>query len=246
MKTISLCGLCELRGEIGQVKLMPCPEEWDLSPEEATALQRKLAGSVRIQPLSDSFEVIGASDIGYVPAVDRLVAVMLTFKWPSLEPLESVHAVAPILFPYIPGLLSFREVPPLLQAFRKLKTPPDVLLCDGQGIAHPRKLGLASHMGLCLDIPTVGCAKKRLCGKHDPVPESKGSYENLFFRKEVVGYVYRSRDRVKPVYISPGHLADLETSKAIIERCLGRFRLPEPLRQAHQQATRLRRDLIAP
>lgn len=219
---------------------MPCPRKWDVTPEQAIALQRTLAAGVQLQPLPDSFEVLGASDIGYVPSVDRLVAVMLTFRWPGLELLESTHVVAPILFPYIPGLLSFREVPPLIEAYHKLERKPDILLCDGQGIAHPRRLGLATHMGLCLDIPTVGCAKKRLCGKHAPLDEHKGSYTPLIYRGVTVGYVFRSRNKVKPLYISPGHLADLETSRAIIERCLGRFRLPEPLRQAHQLATRLR------
>ncbi|MGV8075482.1 MAG: deoxyribonuclease V [Syntrophobacteraceae bacterium] len=222
---------------------MSCPREWDLSPEAARAFQKELAASVLIRPLPDSFEVLGASDIGYVPALNRLVAVVLTFRWPSLQKIESASAVAPIRFPYIPGLLSFREIPPLLDAYQKLERKPDILLCDGQGIAHPRKLGLASHLGLCLDIPTVGCAKKRLCGKHEELPNSRGSYVPLLLGGEVVGYVFRSRDGVKPVYISPGHLADLETSRKVIRECLGRYRIPEPLRQAHQLATQLRASL---
>ncbi len=224
---------------------MPCPHEWSLSPEEARAVQIRLTGSVLLQPLPSSFEILGSSDIGYVPAIDRLVAVMLTFRWPGLELLETSHVVAPIEFPYIPGLLSFREIAHLIVAFSRLSHPPDILLCDGQGIAHPRHLGLASHLGLCLDIPTVGCAKKRLCGSHDPFDLRRGNYTSLRYKGQTVGYVFCTRDNVKPVYISPGHMADLETSRQLIERCLGRYRIPEPLRQAHNTATQLRQRLKA-
>jgi deoxyribonuclease V len=223
---------------------MGCPHEWDLTPEEAVKVQRKLALSIRLQPLPTSFEVLGAADIGYVPSLDKLVAAMLTFRWPEMEVLETTHVISEIRFPYIPGFLSFREVPPLVEAYHQLTRPPEILLCDGQGIAHPRKLGLATHLGLCLDIPTVGCAKTRLCGKHDPLDIERGSYTPLWLRKEVVGYVFRSRDKVKPVYISPGHLADLESSRELIEKCLGRYRIPEPLRQAHNLATQLRQNVI--
>ena len=214
-----------------------------MAPSEAIALQRELAGQVRLQPIPEHFEVLGSSDIGYVQSTNQLVAVMLTFGWPRLDLLEAAHVVSPVRFPYVPGLLSFREVPPLLEAYFKLERPPDVLLCDGQGIAHPRKIGLASHLGLCLHIPTVGCAKKRLCGTHAPLEPRRGRYVPLFFKEEEVGRVFCSRDGVKPVYISPGHLADLESSTKLIERCLSRYRVPEPLRQAHQVATRLRREL---
>jgi len=222
---------------------MPCPKEWNLQPAEAISLQRELAERVRLQPLPRNFDVLGASDIGYVSSIDRLAAVMLTFRWPGLELLETAQVIAPIRFPYIPGLLSFREIPPLLEAYDQLKHPPDILLCDGQGIAHPRRLGLASHLGLCLDIPTVGCAKNRLCGTYEQPGLLRGDFTPLYHRQEVIGYVFRSRDKVKPIYISPGHLADLESSKEIIRQCLGRYRLPEPLRQAHQVATRLRNNL---
>lgn len=222
---------------------MGCPQEWNLAPAEAKALQFELARKVRLQPLPEHFEVLGASDIGYAKATDEQVAVMLTFRWPTLELLETSHIISPARFPYIPGLLSFREIPLLLEAYHQLKRPPDVLLCDGQGIAHPRKLGLASHLGLCLDIPTVGCAKKRLCGTHEPFDLRKGNSTPLYLRGEIIGYVFCSRDGVKPLYISPGHLADFQSSNAIISRCLTRYRHPEPLRQAHNTATLLRRKI---
>lgn len=222
---------------------MTCPHEWSLSPKEAVKLQRELAGQLVFQPIPEDFEVLGVSDISYMKSVDRLVVVVLTFRWPTLERIETIHLAAPIGFPYVPGLLSFREIPPLLDAYDQLKRPADVFLCDGQGIAHPRKLGLASHLGLCLDIPTIGCAKSRLCGEHHPFDLQRGNYTPLRLSDKTVGYVYCSRTGVKPIYISPGHLADLESSRKVVEGCLGRYRIPEPLRQAHNTATLIRKSL---
>ncbi len=216
---------------------------WDLSPQEAVNLQRELAGRVSFRPLPKRFDILAASDIAYAKEKNRLVAVIVTFRWPDLEPVEAVHVISPVRFPYIPGLLSFREVPALLEAYELLRLPPDVMLCDGQGIAHPRRLGLASHLGLCLAIPTVGCAKKRLCGIHGPLELRRGFDVPLVMNGEIVGCVLCSRDGVKPLFISPGHLSDLETSRELVRRCLGRFRIPEPLRQAHHLATRLREQL---
>jgi deoxyribonuclease V len=218
-------------------------DPWDVSPREAIARQKELADRVKIQPLPPYFEVLGAADIAYVQSSKQLVAVILTFDWPGLQLRESVPVVAPVRFPYIPGLLSFREIPPLLTAYQQLLRPPDVFLCDGQGLAHPRRLGLASHLGLCLNLPTVGCAKKRLCGEHRPLELKRGSFTPLYLDGSIVGEVFCSRDRVKPIYLSPGHLADLESSRRLISQCLSRYRLPEPLRQAHQRATRLRQEL---
>ncbi len=217
-----------------------CSHSWDVTPREAVALQRELSGRVRLEPLPTRFEVLGAADIGYVAAANRLAAVMVTFRWPDLELLETAQCVAAIEFPYVPGLLSFREVPPLLKAFEALRRKPDVILCDGQGIAHPRKLGLASHLGLCLDLPTLGCAKKRLCGEHKPFPLIQGQHRQLLLHGEPVGYVYCSRTGVKPIYISPGHKSDAQTGLQLVRRCLGRYRIPEPLRRAHHLATQLR------
>ncbi len=223
---------------------MDC-NDWNLSPREAIALQKELAGSIIIRPLPSRFKIIGAADIAYSKATDRLVAVMLTFTWPGLEPIEAAHLVSGVPFPYIPGLLSFREVPPLLETHAKLVKKPDVLLCDGQGIAHPRRLGFAAHLGLCLGIPTVGCAKSRLCGEHGPLVLRKGRSAPLFLGPEQVGLVYCSRDGVKPLYLSPGHLADIASSMKLVSRCVRRYRIPEPLRLAHILATRLRRELAA-
>ena len=216
---------------------------WDLKPAEARALQRELAPKVLLRPLPEAFRVLGAADLAYVAPANRLVAVVVTFQWPELSFLESTHVVTSITFPYISGLLSFREVPAVLAALGKLQYPPDVLLCDGQGIAHPRRFGLASHLGLCLDLPTVGCAKSRLCGDYEPFALQRGAGVPLRFRDEVVGWVFCSRTGVRPIYISPGHLSDQESSKELIRSCLGGFRIPEPQRQAHKLATQLRNAL---
>jgi deoxyribonuclease V len=219
--------------------------DWNIAPKDAIALQKELAGRIRIQPLPSRFRILGAADIAYCKTSDVLIAVIVTFRWPGLKPLESVYIASKAQFPYIPGLLSFREVPPLLQAYAELEKKPDVFLCDGQGIAHPRRIGLAAHLGLCLEIPTVGCAKSRLCGDHEPLTLRKGFGKPLILRGEQVGLVYCSKDGVKPLYISPGHLSDIPSAKKLISRCLGRYRIPEPLRAAHNLATRLRRETLA-
>lgn len=221
------------------------PGQWNLSPKEAILLQKELAAGVRLQPLPSRFKVLGAADIGYSKATDMLVAVMLAFSWPGLQLLESAHHIAEVSFPYIPGLLSFREVPPLLETYRKLEHQPDLLLCDGQGMAHPRKFGFATHLGICLQIPTVGCAKSRLCGEHEPLTLRKGFSKPLLLDGEQVGFVYCSRSGVKPIYISPGYLSDMESSRKLVSKCIGRYRIPEPLRLAHNLATRLRRELLS-
>jgi deoxyribonuclease V len=221
----------------------PPLHNWDLTPSEAIALQRELAGRVRVQPLPMRFDVLGAADIGYSKASGLLAAVVCTFSWPELDPLESVHVVRKAGFPYIPGLLSFRETPPVVEAWQKLERPAQVLLCDGQGIAHPRRLGFASHLGLTLGIPTVGCAKSRLCGDFDPLPAARGARSPLTLQGDIVGCAFRSRDNVKPLFISPGHLSDIESSVALVSACLGRYRIPEPQRRAHNLATHLRREI---
>lgn len=214
--------------------------DWVLSPKEALEVQKNLAALVRIEPLPSNPGIIGAADIAYSRRANLLIAVVLSFQWPGLDLLESAHHMCGATFPYVPGLLSFREVPPILEAFRKLSQKPEILLCDGQGIAHPRKMGFASHLGLCLGLPTVGCAKSRLCGEHDEPPLKKGSSKPLMLAGEQVGLVFCSRDGVKPIYISPGHLSDIPSAEKLVFLCLRRYRIPEPLRLAHIEATRLR------
>ncbi len=225
------------------VDLNPELHSWSVTPKEAVALQRSLAAQVRIEPLGLRPRIVGAEDISYSRRSDLLFAVVVTFKWPGLDPIETVNHVCKASFPYVPGLLSFREAPPILEAFSKLRQKPDVLLCDAQGIAHPRRFGLACHLGLCLGLPSVGCAKSRLCGSHADPLMKKGSSKPLFLNGEQVGIVLRSKEGVKPIYISPGHLCDLKSSRKLVDRCLGRYRIPEPLRRAHSEANRLRVEI---
>lgn len=217
-----------------------------LSPREARELQEKLAGSVLLQPLPASFSVLAAADLSYLKESQELIAVIVTFSWPDLAPLEMVHIKAYVRFPYVPGLLSFREIPPLLKAYEHLRKPPDVFLCDGQGLAHPRRFGLACHLGVVLSVPTIGCAKSRLCGEHEPVGPMRGEQRPLMLNGEQVGYVYRSKSHVKPIYVSPGHLADCDSSLELVRRCISRFRIPNPLRVAHQTAEQLRNAALSP
>ena len=159
----------------------------------------------------------------------------------TLEVVERVGVVERVTFPYVPGLLSFRECPPVLAAFEKLKTVPDVVMCDGQGIAHPRRIGIASHLGLWLALPTIGCAKSLLCGTYEEPGPERGARSPLIDKGEVIGAVVRSRARVKPLYVSPGHLCDLESAVNVVLACSVKYRLPVPARLAHETVNDLRR-----
>ena len=209
---------------------------WDLTPKEAMALQARLAAEVVRR---DDFAAIGrvaGVDAGFEEAGATTRAAVAVLAFPSLQLETSAIARLPTRFPYVPGLLSFREVPAVLAAIEQLAVPPDLLLCDGQGIAHPRRLGIASHLGLLLDIPAIGVAKTRLIGTHDAVPDERGAWVPLEDRGEVIGAVLRTRRGVKPLYISPGHLADISTAMELTLCCVTRYRLPEPIRAAHHAA----------
>ena len=206
---------------------------WNITPKEAINLQKQLACRVVVKPLPERINLVAGADVGYSSRYQAAVAALATFTYPGLQFRELVQFSGEIAYPYRPGLLSFRELPLLLKAFQLLQGQPDVILCDGQGIAHPRRLGLASHLGLWLNLPTVGCAKTRLVGDHGKVGPKKGQYRSLMHRHERVGVVLRTRTKVKPLYVSPGHLADFESSRRLVMRCCSKYRLPEPIRQAH-------------
>jgi deoxyribonuclease V len=205
---------------------------WDLSPRAAIARQRDLAQSLIIEKYTGPVEFLAAADVAF-PGRDALAAVCL-FTYPHLELLESHCTRIPCKLPYIPGLLSFREAPALIEVFRKLSREPDIILIDGQGIAHPRRLGIASHIGLLYDKPTIGCAKSRLCGQpENELRTKKGAWVRLLDNKgKVIGAVVRSRDNVKPLYVSPGHRISLEQSVEIVLSCCRKYRIPEPLKEA--------------
>jgi deoxyribonuclease V len=209
---------------------------WDLTPTEAIALQKELRGEIVVdRPVEvDAVRLIAGVDVSVKNNVSQAAVVVLTF--PDLAPVETALARQPTPFPYVPGLLTFREGPVLEEAFAKLTSEPDVFLFDGIGYAHPRRIGIVSHMGLLLGRPTIGCGKTRLCGTHGPVPDVRGAWVPLVDHGETVGGVLRTRAHVAPVIASPGHLSDVPSSVELILRCCGKYRLPEPIRRAHNAA----------
>ncbi len=209
---------------------------WDLLPADAIRLQKELAAQiVTDQPLPlDAIQLVGGVDVSVKDGISRAAVVIL--RYPQLDVIEAATAERPTTFPYIPGLLSFREGAVILDAMRRLATAPDVFIFDGQGIAHPRRIGIASHIGLFLEVPTVGCAKSRLSGAHTVPLAAKGSWQPLVDRGETIGAVLRTRANVKPVYVSVGHRATLDTARELVLRCTTRYRLPEPTRAAHNTA----------
>ncbi|EHA15781.1 deoxyribonuclease V [Halomonas sp. HAL1] len=217
--------------------------EWNLAPREARALQTQLAKGLEISDRLTSVKHIAGVDIGFEDGGETTRAAVVLLEWdpataPNLNVVEQVVHREPTRMPYIPGLLSFREIPAALGAFEKLSVLPELVMVDGQGIAHPRRLGVAAHLGLWLDLPTIGIAKSRLYGKHAEVGEQRGDWVPLYAGQETIGAVLRSRAKVKPVYVSPGHRITLETSLTWVMRCLGRTKLPEPTRLADRLASR--------
>lgn len=208
---------------------------WDLSPKEAIALQWELAGRVRREDDQGRWRTVAGVDVGVRHGVARAAVVVLTY--PALQEVARAVAEAPVAFPYVPGLLSFREAPVALAALAQLETLPDVLIFDGQGYAHPRRLGIASHVGVLLDWPTVGCAKSRLCGQHREPGVAVGSQMPLMDGDECIGAVLRTRWAVRPVYVSVGHRVSLESAVALVLACSVGYRLPEPIRRAHRLAS---------
>ena len=216
--------------------VLPFSHPWDLSPAEAIELQQSLRARVRLQPLElETIRTVAGVDAGFPGGQARAAVVVLAF--PSLQVVEEAAAEVPIPFPYIPGLLSFREIPAVLAALERLHSLPDVLICDGQGIAHPRRLGIASHLGVLLDRPALGCAKSILVGRHAPVGEAVGSQSALVDGGEVIGAVVRTRANVKPVILSPGHRIDVESGVRLALACSRGCRLPEPTRLADRLAS---------
>ena len=204
--------------------------KWDLTPSDAIDLQKRLSGDVIRKSRLTTVETVAGIDTGYSKGMAR--AAVVSLKYPSLEPLEQAISLRPVNFPYIPGLLSFREAPLILEAFEKLKQSPDLLIIDGHGIAHPRRFGIACHIGLLLDVPSIGCAKTLLLGEYDePCPE-QGGFSYLKDQGEIIGAVLRTRSNVKPVFVSIGHKVNLKDSIKFVLNCCCGYRLPETTRRA--------------
>jgi len=211
--------------------------EWPLTAEEAIAIQNQLQPEVITEDQLGEVQYVAGVDVGFEDdyAISRAAVAVLSF--PDLQLQEQAIARRPTTFPYIPGFLSFREVPVIIDALEKIGTTPDLILCDGQGIAHPRRFGLACHLGVVVDIPTIGVAKSLLVGKHDELSLEKGSWQPLKYRRETVGVVLRSRTGVKPLYVSPGHRISLPTAIDYVLRCTTKYRLPETTRWADKLAS---------
>lgn len=219
----------------------PALHDWDLTPTEAVQLQKELAGRVDTATPLPPWTTLAAADVSFDRGGAWIYAAVVVVEWPDPEPVEVATAVVEARFPYIPGLLSFREAPGLLDAFRKLERRPDLILCDGQGIAHPRRLGIASHLGLWLDLPTIGCAKSLLTGQFVAPGVERGDRSPLTHRDEVIGEVVRTRRNVKPLFVSPGHRCDRAGAVEAVLATATRYRLPDPARRAHDEVNTLRR-----
>ncbi len=211
------------------------PHPWDLSPREGISLQRELARHIDLTDRHGPLETVAGIDVGIKDGLARAAVVVLTL--PQLELIEQACAERPATFPYVPGLLSFREAPAILDALATLTHIPDVLIFDGQGYAHPRRMGIATHIGVLLDHPAIGCAKSRLCGTYQEPGLDRGSRTWLRDGEETIGAVVRTRTRVKPVFVSVGHRVSLPTAIDTVLRCGGGYRLPEPTRRAHRVAS---------
>ncbi len=208
---------------------------WDVTPEEARKLQNELRSQVIQTDRFGTINTVAGVDIGLKKDIALASVVVLSF--PELQVVDSVVTESPVRFPYIPGLLSFREIPPLLTTFAQLQTEPDLVIVDGQGIAHPRRFGLASHLGLILDKPTIGCAKSRLWGRYEEPDSEQGAYTYLTDKEEVIGAAVRTRTNVRVVYVSIGHRISLDSARMWTLACCRGYRLPETTRYAHNAAS---------
>ena len=215
---------------------------WNVSYREAIAIQQSLRSKLVFDRLPATIRYIAGTDVSCSLRNRDGWAGVVLLTFPELETIETRWIKGIVRFPYIPGLLSFREIPLLLETLTALQTMPDVLVCDGQGLAHPREMGLACHLGILTGIPTIGCAKSRLVGTHAPVGRKRGDSSPLLYKGRTVGVVLRTRTDVKPVFVSAGYGITLAQSVRIILQCGGRYRIPEPVRRAHLLVKHLRQE----
>ena len=208
---------------------------WNVTPEEAKRIQQELRHQVIMETQIEKIEHVAGIDCGFKDDQVRAAVVVLTYS--ELEPVDQAMVEIPVSFPYIPGLLSFRETPAVLEALAKLRVEPDLLILDGHGLAHPRRFGIACHVGVITGVPTIGCAKSRLVGVHNEPPREAGRWVFLYDDHEVIGAVVRTRTGVSPVFVSIGHKVDLETAVRLVLSCCTKYRLPETTRYAHRVAS---------
>lgn len=210
---------------------------WDVTPKEAVKIQDRLRRYVIEEDRFGVIERVAGADASYQRMTKQMRAAVAVLAYPSLTHIDQASSNQESPFPYIPGLLSFREVPALLDALQRLQQSPDLILCDAHGRAHPRRFGLACHLGVLTDIPTVGVAKSRLVGEHEAVPKRRGAWAPLKYQGEVIGAVLRTRRGTKPVFVSIGHRVSIESAIEIVLNCAPRYRLPETTRAAHRLAS---------
>ena len=217
------------------------PEEYEnFSPAQAIELQKQLREQIQIRPLEKPIQTIAGADISFNKYEDTVYAGIIVLSFPGLQEVAKATVISKTSFPYIPGLLSFREIPSLLKAWNLLSVKPDLMVLDGQGIAHPRRLGIATHFGLVTGTPALGCAKSLLIGKYETLPEAAGSTSLLYDQGEVIGAALRTKFKVNSVFISPGHKINLEQSLEIMKQCGSGYRIPEPTRRAHLLVNQIR------
>ena len=215
--------------------------KWPKNIKEAQKIQHEIKEKIKIIPLKKKLVFVAGVDAAF--SRNNVIATACVYKYPELSLFEQTYALTKILFPYIPGFLSFREGPALLKAINSLSIRPDLILFDGQGIAHPKGTGIASHIGVLLNIPSIGCAKSRLVGEYEEPRNRKGGYSSLRFKGKTVGVVLRTRDNVKPLFVSPGHLINLKGAIDVVLQCISKYRIPEPLRCADNLSKKLKREL---
>ena len=208
---------------------------WDVTPKQAIEIQKQIADLVRITPLDKKIKTIAGADVSLNMFGKDLYAGIIVLSYPDLNVIEHACVKVEVAFPYIPGLLSFREIPGLLKCYEKLKIKPDLIIVDGQGIAHPRKMGIAAHFGVLINTPTIGCGKSKLYGEFANA-ENPGDAQKITDPKtrDQIGWAFKSKRRANPLIISPGHLISVDQSLEIIKTCLRGYRLPEPTRLAHE------------
>lgn len=229
------CGLAEADPRTPSSKLKV--HSWQVSPAAARALQEDLRGQVIVTDAFGPIRRVAGVDVGFEDAGNTLRAAVAVLQFPSLQVVETAVARVPTEFPYVPGLLSFRELPGVMKSLAELTDKPDLILCDGQGFAHPRRFGLACHLGVLTDIPTIGVGKSRLLGRYHEPGQFKGQWSELFDKAEVIGAVLRTRTGVKPLFVSVGHRVGLASAIRFTLACTTRYKLPETTRIAHRLAS---------
>lgn len=221
------------------------PIEYDhLSPSDAIALQNELRQQIALTSLKKPVATIAGADISFNKFSTTVYAGIVVMQFPSLQVIDKASVTDITEFPYIPGLLAFREVPALAKAWNKLHIKPDVLMLDGHGIAHPRRMGIATHFGVVMQTVTLGCAKSRLAGSFEEPANEPRAYSDLIHRQEVIGKVLRTKKNCKPVFVSPGNLITMEESLDIVLQCIGKYRIPEPTRLAHNYVNEVRLEAM--